>query len=130
MNKDRLSVLCRVLWRIIKSLPVQVRRNAIRIAVDGTSATAVLLNAHNGEPLASPKLYNEPQSAQAVSRAAVWPLLLMNDTLSVLPVICPNRSQSTVGHTATQLSLRVLPEPMGFKSVVVSCYAKIMECGF
>jgi hypothetical protein len=67
---------CRCLWHLLASLPEDVRQGARRIAIDGTSATALLLDARNGDLLTDAKLYNEAQPAEAVAKAAVCSHLL------------------------------------------------------
>ena len=63
-------MVSRALWSLLQSLSPQVRGNIRSIAVDGTSSTAILLDANSGSALAPPKLYNEAQDAQAVEAAA------------------------------------------------------------
>ena len=48
-----------------------MRTAAAAVAFDGTSATALLLDATSGEQLAPPKLYNESQEAAVVRRVQV-----------------------------------------------------------
>jgi hypothetical protein len=48
-----------------------VRSNAKRIAFDGTSATALIVNSKSGEVLVDAKLYNEAQPQAAVQAAVV-----------------------------------------------------------
>ncbi|KAI8470518.1 MAG: hypothetical protein J3K34DRAFT_377126, partial [Monoraphidium minutum] len=59
----------RVLFDLVASLPEAPRRRVASLAIDGTSATAMLLDAASGAPLARPKLYNEAQGPEAVAAA-------------------------------------------------------------
>ena len=45
----------------------------MQVAFDGTSATAMLLDATSGATLEDAKLYNEAQGSDAVHAAAVCP---------------------------------------------------------
>ncbi len=64
-------------------MPADVRGAVAALAIDGTSATALLVDGRSGEQLAAPKLYNESQPADVVEavkvgkypRAATWKLL-------------------------------------------------------
>lgn len=59
-----------MLFQLLSSLPAEVRNATASLCIDGTSATALLLDARGRRVLAPPKLYNESQSAAAVSAAA------------------------------------------------------------
>lgn len=61
----------RVLFDLLASLPAPAREQIASIAIDGTSATAMLVDAVSGEVLAAPKLYNEAQGPEAVAAAKV-----------------------------------------------------------
>lgn len=61
----------RSLWALLEQLPAGVRAAAAAVAIDGTSATALLLDAASGVQLAPPKLYNESQEAAVVRRVQV-----------------------------------------------------------
>lgn len=66
--------LCSALWQLLEQLTDQaVLSDVRRIAIDGTSATAILLDRRSGAILADAKLYNEAQPAKAVKRAVVRP---------------------------------------------------------
>ena len=60
-----------VLFDLLSSLPLAARSRVASIAIDGTSATTLLLDAASGAVLAPPKLYNEAQGAEAVAAAKV-----------------------------------------------------------
>ena len=57
------------LWRLLGKLPEGERARLASIAIDGTSATTLLVDGGSGEVLAPPRMYNEAQAAQAVARA-------------------------------------------------------------
>ncbi|WIA31867.1 hypothetical protein OEZ86_002732 [Tetradesmus obliquus] len=59
----------RVLFELVAALPQDVVANVGAVAFDGTSATAMLVDAATGRQLAPPKLYNEAQGAEAVAAA-------------------------------------------------------------
>lgn len=50
-------------------MPPAHRQRVASLAIDGTSATTLLIDAATGRCLAPPKMYNEAQSAAAVARA-------------------------------------------------------------
>lgn len=50
-------------------MPSAQRQRVASLAIDGTSATTMLIDAASGRCLAPPKMYNEAQSAAAVARA-------------------------------------------------------------
>ncbi len=52
-------------------MPLELRAELVSIAIDGTSATAMLLDKHSGQVLAPVKLYNESQSESSVAAAKV-----------------------------------------------------------
>jgi sugar (pentulose or hexulose) kinase len=58
------------LWSLLAALPRAPRARVAALAVDGTSATALLVDAGSGALLAPPRLYNEAQPAPAAARAA------------------------------------------------------------
>lgn len=62
---------CSTLFQLLQSLPPDVRAQVAAVAIDGTSATTLLLDAGTGEMLADAKLYNEAQSGEVVQRAKV-----------------------------------------------------------
>lgn len=64
-------LLDRALFELIAALPQDVIANIGSIAIDGTSATALLADAHTGQVLAPAKLYNEAQGEAAVTAAKV-----------------------------------------------------------
>lgn len=64
-------LLCRVLFELVAALPQDVVASTGAIAIDGTSATALLVDAATGSVLAPPKLYNEQQGPEAVQTAKV-----------------------------------------------------------
>ncbi len=51
----------RALFRLLDALPADVLGHVISLAIDGTSATALLLDRKTGAVLKPPKLYNESQ---------------------------------------------------------------------
>lgn len=57
------------LWRLLGSLPAEQRRHVASLAIDGTSATTLLIDGATGACLAPPKMYNDAQGADAVARA-------------------------------------------------------------
>ncbi|KAL4452139.1 hypothetical protein ABPG75_007801 [Micractinium tetrahymenae] len=57
------------LWRLMDALPAEQRAQAASIAIDGTSATTLLVDGDTGEVLAPPRMYNAAQPAEAVARA-------------------------------------------------------------
>jgi hypothetical protein len=59
------------LFSLLDQVPAGVKARVGAIAIDGTSATTMLLDAESGELLAPPKLYNEAQDGAAVARAKV-----------------------------------------------------------
>eukprot|EP00775_Hariotina_reticulata_P007511 gene7511-7721_t len=62
-----------VLFHLIAALPEDIRANVSAVAIDGTSATAMLVDTTSGRPLAPVKLYNEGQGSEAVQAAkASW----------------------------------------------------------
>jgi hypothetical protein len=61
----------RVLFELLASLPAPARGRVASLAIDGTSATALLLDVGSGAVLAPPKLYNEAQGPEAVAAAKV-----------------------------------------------------------
>lgn len=58
------------LFTLLDSLPNDVKSRAASLAIDGTSATTLLLDAATGDLLADPKLYDEGQNARIVQLAA------------------------------------------------------------
>ena len=59
----------RALWQLLDAVPSAQRQRVASLAIDGTSATTMLIDAASGRCLAPPKMYNEAQSAAAVARA-------------------------------------------------------------
>lgn len=66
-------MLYRVLFNLISALPAAVVNQVQSIAIDGTSATALLVDVAQGRVLAPPKLYDEVQGPEAVAAAKVSP---------------------------------------------------------
>jgi sugar (pentulose or hexulose) kinase len=60
-----------VLFDLLAAIPPELRAELASIAIDGTSATALLLDRASGHVLAPAKLYNEAQPAAAVAAAKV-----------------------------------------------------------
>lgn len=60
-----------MLFELIAALPTDVVANTHSIAIDGTSSTALLVDAATGTVLAPAKLYNEAQGPAAVAAAKV-----------------------------------------------------------
>ena len=67
----------RALFSLLSSLPAEARARVASLAIDGTSATAMLVDANSGRALAPPKLYNEAQGAEAVAAAKVRRVLMV-----------------------------------------------------
>lgn len=63
--------MCRVLFELLSQLPRDVAGRVQAVAIDGTSSTALLVDANTGKVLAAPKLYNETQGGAAVAAAEV-----------------------------------------------------------
>lgn len=59
------------LFQLLGSLPKAVKARLAAIAIDGTSATALLVDGETGRVLAAPKMYDEAQSPEVVQRAKV-----------------------------------------------------------
>jgi D-ribulokinase len=59
------------LFSNLKELGSSVRQRVQSIAIDGTSATALLVDRRDGRMLADPKLYNEGQPDAAVAAVHV-----------------------------------------------------------
>ena len=66
-----LGTRCRSLWAVMDALPAEVRAAADHLAVDGMSATALLVDARGGAQLTAPMLYNESQPADVVAAVKV-----------------------------------------------------------
>lgn len=62
---------CRVLFKLIAALPATVASQVQAVAFDGTSSTALLVDASTGRVLAPPKLYDEGQGSEAMQAAKV-----------------------------------------------------------
>ena len=60
-----------MLWKLLSSLPPEVREDVAALAIDGTSATALLVDMGSGRALLPAKLYNEAQGSEAVAAAKV-----------------------------------------------------------
>ena len=60
--------MSRALWSILASLSSSAQIQSI--ALDGTSSTALLVDAASGEVLQPPKMYNDAQPAAAAAAAA------------------------------------------------------------
>lgn len=58
---------------LLEQIPAEVKSEARRLAFDGTSATAILLDADTGSVLENAKLYNEAQPQASVTAAKVLP---------------------------------------------------------
>jgi hypothetical protein len=65
------SPFCRALFELLRSVPDDVLRSTRRIAFDGTSATALLVDRSTGAVVADAKLYNEAQAQHIVDAATV-----------------------------------------------------------
>lgn len=59
------------LFELLRAMPADVRQGAASLAIDGTSATAMLVDRAAGTVLAPARLYNEAQGADAVAAAKV-----------------------------------------------------------
>uniref|UniRef100_A0A7S3UGI4 D-ribulose kinase n=1 Tax=Picocystis salinarum TaxID=88271 RepID=A0A7S3UGI4_9CHLO len=53
---------------LLGDVPREIRERTVSIAIDGTSATALLVDEATGEVLTRPKMYNEAQEADVVER--------------------------------------------------------------
>jgi sugar (pentulose or hexulose) kinase len=60
---------CSALWKLLASIPAEQRRRIASLAIDGTSATTLLIDGGSGRCLAPPKMYNEAQNAAVVAHA-------------------------------------------------------------
>lgn len=60
-----------MLFELIAALPSAVVSQVQSVAFDGTSSTALLLDAATGRVLTAPKLYDEAQGPEAVAAAKV-----------------------------------------------------------
>lgn len=60
-----------VLYELLQALPWDVRQGVASLAIDGTSATAMLVDRSTSAVLAPARLYNEAQPAEAVAAAKV-----------------------------------------------------------
>jgi hypothetical protein len=60
---------CSALWQLLEAIPADQRRRIASLAIDGTSATTLLIDGDSGRCLAPPKLYNEAQPQSVVQRA-------------------------------------------------------------
>jgi D-ribulokinase len=54
------------LFALLDAIPAELKADMAAIAIDGTSATAILFDCQHGSLLATPKLYNEAQSPHIV----------------------------------------------------------------
>jgi hypothetical protein len=61
----------RALFDLLDQVPAQYKSSTARLAFDGTSATALLVDAATGAVLEDAKLYNEAQDSYAVQHAKV-----------------------------------------------------------
>lgn len=59
------------LYRLLDAVPAEQRGRIAALAIDGTSATTLLIDGSSGRCLAPPKMYNEAQGADAVARTEV-----------------------------------------------------------
>ena len=64
-------MLYSALFSNFEELGSSVRQRVVSIAIDGTSATALLVDRREGTMLAAPKLYNEGQPDAAVAAVHV-----------------------------------------------------------
>ena len=55
------------LWDQLGSLPPNIKTNLIKIAMDGTSSTVLICN-EDGDPIAPPKMYNDPCNEETRQR--------------------------------------------------------------
>ena len=60
-----------VLWKLLSSLPPEVREDVAALAIDGTSATTLLVHGGSGRALLPAKLYNEAQGSEALAAVKV-----------------------------------------------------------
>ena len=65
----RADPLRSALWKLLASIPAEQRRRIASLAIDGTSATTLLIDGSSGRCLAPPKMYHEVQPAAVVARA-------------------------------------------------------------
>ena len=67
--RDWPSAWAAALWSLLEGLPAPVRAAAAAIAVDGTSASAMLVDDVTGAPLTAPLMYNDacPQAVPGAS---------------------------------------------------------------
>ena len=73
-SRDWPAAWSAALWTLLEGLPADVRAAAAAIAVDGTSASAMLVDDVTGAPLTAPLMYNDacpdamPGAARIVRR--------------------------------------------------------------
>lgn len=78
---------CSSLWALLDQLPAGVRQAAAAVAIDGTSATALLLDAATGAQLVAPKLYNESQEPEIVRLVKVGTISRGDADRTGVPVV-------------------------------------------
>ena len=73
-----INIYCfsRTLFTLLDDLPVDVKSRVARMAFDGTSGTALLLDRNTGAILQPAKLYNEKQPVESLLAAQVSVSLL------------------------------------------------------
>ena len=94
-------IFYRTLFTLLDDLPVDVKSRVARMAFDGTSGTALLLDRNTGAMLQPAKLYNEKQPVESLLAAQVSVSLLYKN--QQLPWLF-----SLLAHEAT--AFRVAPE--------------------
>lgn len=62
---------CRALQDLLQQTPAHWRACIAAIAIAGTTTTSLLVDRHNGNMLADPVLYNQPQSLSITTAAQV-----------------------------------------------------------
>ncbi|EPS69192.1 hypothetical protein M569_05575, partial [Genlisea aurea] len=65
---DWISSWRTTLFKLLEDIPITLRRSVVSISIDGTSATALIVDSKTGEPLCEAFLYNRsfPESLPAV----------------------------------------------------------------
>lgn len=96
-DADLAAVWQRVLFELVGSVPQDVRQHVAAVAIDGTSATTMLVDRNTGASLAPPKLYSEAQGADVVRQAAAMapPAHTATSSTAALPKVLTWTAQRT-----------------------------------
>lgn len=107
--------LCRALLELLHNIPEQVKQQTRRLAFDGTSPTAILLDRHTGVVLEPVKLNSEAQPAESVAAAKArpqHPALLSSTCNSHTAQKCQPLRLISMSDAARRAPLRRLPGTM------------------